>query len=64
MQTEKLKSTGFDIPQAAELIHELAAAGLPVKKDAITVDECRGDYEAVMIVCENVCHTLSGGFPV
>lgn len=40
VQTEKLKSTGLDIPQAAELIHELAAAGLPVKKDAITVDEC------------------------
>ena len=32
MQTEKLKSTGLDIPQAAELIHELAAAGLPVEK--------------------------------
>lgn len=40
VQTEKLKSTGLDIPQAAELIHELSAAGLPVKKDAITVDEC------------------------
>ena len=40
VQTEKLKSTGLDIPQAAELIHELSAAGFPVKKDAITVDEC------------------------
>lgn len=40
VHTDELKSTGLDIPQAAELIHELAAAGLPVKKDAITVDEC------------------------
>ena len=40
VRTEELKSTGLDIPQAAELIHELAAAGLPVKRDAITVDEC------------------------
>ena len=40
VRTEELKSTGLDIPQAAELIRELSAAGLPVKKDAITVDEC------------------------
>lgn len=40
VQTEKLKSTGLDIPQAAELIHELAEAGLGVRRDAITVDEC------------------------
>ncbi len=40
VRTVELKSTGLDIPQAAELIHELAAAGLPVKRDAITVDEC------------------------
>ena len=40
VHTDELKSTGLDIPQAAELIHELAAAGLPVKRDAITVDEC------------------------
>lgn len=40
VRTEELKSTGLDIPQAAELIHELGAAGLPVKPDAITVEEC------------------------
>ncbi len=40
MQTEKLKSTGLDIPQAAELIHELADAGLNVRRDVINAEEC------------------------
>lgn len=40
VRTEELKSTGLDIPQAAELIGELHKAGFDVRKDAVTVDEC------------------------
>ena len=40
LQTEKLKSTGLDIPQTTQLMNILYEQGFDVKKDAISVDEC------------------------
>lgn len=40
VQTDKLKSTGLDIPQTTQLVNELADEGLAVSRDAISVDEC------------------------
>ncbi len=40
LQTEKLKSTGLDIPQTTQLMNMLYEQGFDVKKDAISVDEC------------------------
>lgn len=40
VKTDELKSTGLDIPQTTELMLSLAAEGLDVARDVITVDEC------------------------
>ncbi len=40
VETDKLKSTGLDIPQTTQLVNELADEGLNVSRDAISVDEC------------------------
>ncbi|MEG1744475.1 MAG: energy-coupling factor transporter ATPase [Ruthenibacterium sp.] len=39
-QVEKVRSLHLDVPQAAELCHELTAAGCPMPKDKITIEEC------------------------
>ena len=39
-QTEKVRSLHLDVPQAAELRDELAAAGLPMPENIITPEEC------------------------
>lgn len=39
-QTEKLRSYHLDVPQAAELRDELAAAGLPMPEGIITPEDC------------------------
>ncbi len=40
VRTDELKTTGLDIPQTTALMQKLADAGLDVKRDAISVDEC------------------------
>lgn len=39
-KADLLHTTGLDIPQATELAHRLIKAGLPVRKDVLTADEC------------------------
>ncbi|MBO5955268.1 MAG: energy-coupling factor transporter ATPase [Clostridia bacterium] len=39
-QVEKLKKIGLDVPQTNELLHSLKTAGLDVKTDLLSVDEC------------------------
>ncbi|MEG2931470.1 MAG: ATP-binding cassette domain-containing protein, partial [Ruthenibacterium sp.] len=39
-QVEKVRSLHLDVPQAAELCSELTAAGCPMPKDKITIEEC------------------------
>ncbi|MGN0976366.1 MAG: energy-coupling factor transporter ATPase [Gemmiger sp.] len=41
-QTERMHSYHLDVPQAAELRDELAAAGLPMPEGVITPEECAG----------------------
>lgn len=39
-KVEKLKEVGLDVPQVTELAYELRAAGVNVRQDILTVDEC------------------------
>lgn len=39
-QTDKVRGLRLDVPQAAELCHELAKAGLPLPEDIINEEEC------------------------
>ena len=39
-QTRRLQSYHLDVPQAAELRDELAAAGLPLPEEVITPEAC------------------------
>ncbi len=39
-QVERLKSVGLDVPQVTELMHELRQAGVDVRDDIITEEEC------------------------
>ena len=47
-QVERLKAIGLDVPQVTELCHELAAAGVPLPPDALTVEECVAAIEALL----------------
>lgn len=40
VRAQELKTTGLDIPQTTELMHTLRDAGLAVRVDALTVEEC------------------------
>ena len=44
-QVDRLKSVGLDVPQVTELMHELRQAGLPVREDVITEEECIRELE-------------------
>ncbi len=37
---DMLRTTGLDIPQATELAQRLSKAGLPMRRDVLTADEC------------------------
>ena len=39
-QVEELKKIGLDVPQTTELLHSLKTAGVDVKTDLLSVDEC------------------------
>lgn len=39
-EVKKLKELGLDVPQVTELAYSLNRAGIPVKYDVLTVDEC------------------------
>ena len=39
-QVEALKAVGLDVPQVTELMHELRQAGIQVREDIITEEEC------------------------
>ncbi len=39
-QVDRLKGVGLDVPQVTELMHELRQAGLTVREDIITEEEC------------------------
>ena len=39
-QVDRLKGVGLDVPQVTELMHELRQAGLEVREDIITEEEC------------------------
>ena len=39
-QVDRLKGVGLDVPQVTELMHELRRAGLEVREDIITEEEC------------------------
>ena len=35
-----LRSVGLDVPQCTELVHRLKAAGIDIKTDCVSIDEC------------------------
>lgn len=43
-----LKQIGLDVPQVTELLFELRRAGLPVRHDIITEDECIVELEKIL----------------
>ena len=50
-RVEELKAVGLDVPQVTELMHSLRRAGLPVREDIITEEEC----------AEELCRLLGEG---
>ena len=42
-QVDRLKGVGLDVPQVTELMHELRRAGLEVREDIITEEECAAE---------------------
>ncbi len=50
-RVEELKAGGLDVPQVTELMHSLRQAGLPVREDIITEEECS----------EELCRLLGEG---
>ena len=50
-RVEELKAVGLDVPQVTELMHSLRQAGLPVREDIITEEECS----------EELCRLLGEG---
>ena len=50
-RVEELKAVGLDVPQVTELMHSLRQAGLPVREDIITEEEC----------AEELCRLLGEG---
>lgn len=46
---ERLRQVGLDVPQPAELCHQLRRAGVPLPKDVLTAEEC---VEALSLLLE------------
>ena len=47
-RVEELKAVGLDVPQVTELMHRLRQAGLPVREDIITEEECAAQLEQLL----------------
>lgn len=42
-EVERIKETGLDVPQVAELVNELRSIGIDLPNDIITVEECAAE---------------------
>lgn len=51
-QVELLKSVGLDVPQVTELLHELKKAGVDVRDDIITEEDCIAELDRVLTSVE------------
>jgi len=47
-RVEELKAVGLDVPQVTELMHRLRQAGLPVREDVITEEECADELARLL----------------
>ncbi len=47
-QVDRLKGVGLDVPQVTELMHELRRAGLEVREDIITEEECAAELTRLL----------------
>ena len=47
-QVDRLKGVGLDVPQVTELMHELRQAGLEVREDIITEEECAAELTRLL----------------
>ena len=47
-RVEELKAVGLDVPQVTALMHRLRQAGLPVREDIITEEECAAQLEQLL----------------
>ena len=47
-QVDRLKGVGLDVPQVTELMHELRRAGLEVREDIITEEECAAELARLL----------------
>ena len=47
-QVDRLKGVGLDVPQVTELMHELRQAGLEVREDIITEEECAAELARLL----------------
>lgn len=47
-QVEQLKAVGLDVPQVTELLHRLKLAGVAVRDDIITEQDCVAELERVL----------------
>ncbi len=47
-QVDRLKEVGLDVPQVTELMHELRKAGLEVREDIITEEDCAGELARLL----------------
>ena len=45
---DRLKEVGLDVPQVTELMHELRKAGLEVREDIITEEDCAGELARLL----------------
>ena len=50
-QVDRLHQLGLEAPQSVELLHELRRAGLPVREDALTAEDCTD--ELIRVFSEN-----------
>lgn len=47
-RVEELKAVGLDVPQVTELMHRLRMAGVSVREDIITEEECVAELERLL----------------
>ena len=47
-QVDRLKEVGLDVPQVTELMYELRKAGLEVREDIITEEDCAGELARLL----------------
>ena len=47
-QVDRLKEVGLEVPQVTELMHELRKAGLEVREDIITEEDCAGELARLL----------------